>query len=200
MHPSRSAGRRRFDTASRIHEIVGEAEHAGDFVAGLRIEIGVAAAGVDRAVTDTYVGETGRVIGPDRDVAGDVCHVVVNAGVPLQCERWVQIAECGERAIDAVEARERRCAARCRQCSCERSRERRGVGAVDSHQAGRGLRAQHRGRKGVGRDTKTKIQIGMDVDVHIGRHIRGDAADLELAGARHVGTGGNRVMPINGGP
>src|SRR5262245_15636802 len=38
-----------------IGEIVGEAEHAGEFVPGLRIEIGVAAAGVDSAVPDADI-------------------------------------------------------------------------------------------------------------------------------------------------
>ena len=38
-----------------IGEIVGEAEHAGEFVPGLGIEVGVAAAGVDRAVPDADI-------------------------------------------------------------------------------------------------------------------------------------------------
>jgi hypothetical protein len=44
-----------------IGEIVGEAEHAGEFVPGLRIEIGVAAAGVDRPMPDADVRQTGGV-------------------------------------------------------------------------------------------------------------------------------------------
>ena len=40
-----------------IYEIVCEADHGGEFVPGLRIEIGVAAAAVDRAMTDTDIGE-----------------------------------------------------------------------------------------------------------------------------------------------
>src|SRR5882724_6896380 len=67
-----------------ILEIVGESEHAGEFVAGLRIEIGVAAAGVDRAVSDAYIRQAIGLVSANRDVAGGVDHVVVDAGVPAQ--------------------------------------------------------------------------------------------------------------------
>ena len=43
-----------------IEEIVGEAENAGKFVTGLRIEIGVAGAGVDCAVPDTEIRQAGE--------------------------------------------------------------------------------------------------------------------------------------------
>jgi hypothetical protein len=36
----------------RIHEIVGDAKHRGKFVAGFRVEIGIAYAGIDRPVSD----------------------------------------------------------------------------------------------------------------------------------------------------
>src|SRR6267142_6721361 len=52
-----------------ILEIVGEAEHAGEFVAGLRIEIGVATAGVDRAVSDAYIRQAVGIVSANRDVA-----------------------------------------------------------------------------------------------------------------------------------
>src|SRR5262249_26154517 len=91
-------------------EIVGEPEHAGEFMPGLRIEIGVAAASVDRAVTDADVGETRRVIGPHRYVAGDIGHVIVNAVVPAQRRYRQDICETGHRGADGVEAREWECA------------------------------------------------------------------------------------------
>src|SRR6516162_238127 len=98
-----------------IGEIVGEAEHPRELVPGLRIEIGVAAAGVDRAMPDTDIRKTRGVVGPDRYVAGDVGHVVVNAVVPPQrCYRQ-DISEAGHRVADAVEAREWECAQRRRQ-------------------------------------------------------------------------------------
>ena len=47
-----------------VLEIVGEAEHARELAPGLRIEVGVAAAAVDRAVPDAEVRKAGRVVGP----------------------------------------------------------------------------------------------------------------------------------------
>src|SRR5262249_39623546 len=86
-----------------VGEIVCEAEHAGELVPGLRIEIGVAAAGVDRPVTDADVRQARRIVGPDRDVAGDIGHVIVNAVVPAQrCDRQ-EISKAGHRVADAVE-------------------------------------------------------------------------------------------------
>ena len=84
-------------------------------MAGLRIEIGVAAAGVDRAVSDADIRQTRGLISADRDVAGDVGHEVVDAGVPFQLEHRVQIPKAPCRVADAVEPREGRCAERCRQ-------------------------------------------------------------------------------------
>jgi hypothetical protein len=45
-----------------VGEIVSEAEHAREFVPGLRIEIGVARAGIDRAMPDADVRHARRVI------------------------------------------------------------------------------------------------------------------------------------------
>jgi len=42
-----------------VGEIVGEAQHARELVPSLRIEIGVADAGVDRAVPDADIRQTG---------------------------------------------------------------------------------------------------------------------------------------------
>jgi hypothetical protein len=55
-----------------IFEIVGEAEHRREFLTGHRIEVGVAAAGVDRSVPDAEVGKARRVVCPDRYISGDV--------------------------------------------------------------------------------------------------------------------------------
>src|SRR6185503_8119050 len=86
--------------------IVGEAEHTGEFVAGLRIEIGVAAAGVDRAVSDADIRQARGLVSANRDVAGDVGHVVVDAGVPAQCELRYQIPTAPCRVADGVGPRE----------------------------------------------------------------------------------------------
>ena len=85
-----------------IGEIVGEAEHPRELVPGLRIEIGVAAAGVDRAMPDTDIRKTRGVVGPDRYVAGDVGHVVVDACVPTQGEYRQQIAKAPSRIVETV--------------------------------------------------------------------------------------------------
>src|SRR5215831_4218096 len=105
-----------------IGEIVGEAKHAREFVAGLRIEVGVAAAGVDCAVPDADIRQARRVIGPHRYVAGDIGHVIVNAVVPAQRGYWEKITKAGHRVADAVEAREWECAERRRQRACNRPR------------------------------------------------------------------------------
>ena len=108
MHPSRSAGRRTLILRRSILEIVGEAEHAGEFVAGLRIEIGVAAAGVDRAVSDAQIRQARGLVSANRDVAGDVGHEVVDAGVPAQGELRYQIPKAPCRVADGVGSREGR--------------------------------------------------------------------------------------------
>src|SRR5262249_31440882 len=68
-----------------VGEIVGEAEHAREFVPSLRIEVGITATGVDRAMPEAYIRQARRVVGPDRYVARDVGHVVMNAVVPPHC-------------------------------------------------------------------------------------------------------------------
>lgn len=56
-------------------------------MAGLRIEIGIAAAAaVDRAVPDANVRQAVGLVSANRDAAGDLGHVVVDAGVPAQGE------------------------------------------------------------------------------------------------------------------
>ena len=75
-------------------------------MAGLRIEIGVAAAGVDRPVTDTNIRQARGLVGANRDVAGDVGHVVVDAGVPAQREHRYQIPKAPCRVADAVGSHE----------------------------------------------------------------------------------------------
>src|SRR5262249_23605245 len=67
-----------------IFEIVGKAENAREFVPGLRIEIGVAAAGIDRAVPEADIREAGRGVGPDPDIPPDISHVVLSAPLPAQ--------------------------------------------------------------------------------------------------------------------
>jgi len=50
----------------------------------VRIKIGVAAAGVDRTVTDPDVRETVRIISADGNIAGRVVIQFMDAVMPLQ--------------------------------------------------------------------------------------------------------------------
>ena len=67
-----------------VLEIVGEAGDGGEFVPGRRVEVGVAAAGVDRGVTDAEIAEARGIVGADGNVTGQIGHEVVHAGIPLQ--------------------------------------------------------------------------------------------------------------------
>src|SRR5262249_8604250 len=88
-----------------IDEVVGEATGHGKFAPGLRVEIGIGATGVDRAVAYADVGEVAGVVEADRNVAGDVEHVVVDALVPAQARLRVEVAEAD--GFAEVLARER---------------------------------------------------------------------------------------------
>src|SRR5262245_58594952 len=72
----------------------------------LLIEISVASAGVDRAVTDADVRQTSWIIRPDRNVAGGVNHPIVDAVIPPQSEKRSQIAEAGHRVAASARHRE----------------------------------------------------------------------------------------------
>jgi hypothetical protein len=89
-----------------IGRIVGEAEHAGEFVAGLLIEIRVAEPGIDRAVPDADIRQPGRVVGSDRYIPRDIDHVVVDARVPAQRELRDHVSETPHRVAEAVGAHE----------------------------------------------------------------------------------------------
>src|SRR6185312_646759 len=67
-----------------VLEVVGEAGNHRELVAGLRVEIGIATAPVDRAVPDAHIGEAFRVVITDRHIALEIGHHVVGAEVPFQ--------------------------------------------------------------------------------------------------------------------
>jgi hypothetical protein len=62
-----------------VLEVVGDAGDGREFVAGRRIEVGVAAAAVDAAMADADIGEARGVVGADRNVAEPVDHEIVHA-------------------------------------------------------------------------------------------------------------------------
>jgi hypothetical protein len=66
-------------------------------VARRRIEVGVPAAGVDRAMSETQISQSCGLVRSDRYVASDVGHEVVDACVPTQGELRNNIGEapCG---------------------------------------------------------------------------------------------------------
>src|SRR5262249_59277135 len=51
-----------------IQKVVGEAERAREFIAGLRVEVGVGAADIDRVVAKAEIGERTALVIPDRTV------------------------------------------------------------------------------------------------------------------------------------
>ena len=82
-----------------VLEIVGEAADAGEFRACRRVQIGVAGAEVDGAVTDADIGEPVGIVIADGNVTGTVHHVIVDAVVPLQLERRIKIAIGNQRVL-----------------------------------------------------------------------------------------------------
>src|SRR5229473_1570850 len=76
----------------RILEIVGEAADGGEFISRHGIEISVAAAEIDGAVTDADIGQTIRIVVADGNVTGAVDHEIVNAAVPFQFEGRIYIS------------------------------------------------------------------------------------------------------------
>src|SRR5262245_2187234 len=87
---------------TRVSEIISKPGHCGKFVTGFRIEIRVAKAAIDRAMTDAEIGKPRRVIGTDRNVTGRIHHEIVDASVPFQLRYRVEIAPTGHRVGDAV--------------------------------------------------------------------------------------------------
>src|SRR6516165_6142994 len=76
-----------------ILEISRKSQHGRELVAGLRIEISVADAAVDRAMAETDIRQVAGAIQADRNVAGDIDHVIVDTGVPAIGEHWNEIGK-----------------------------------------------------------------------------------------------------------
>src|SRR5262249_62129028 len=87
---------------ARIFQIVSEAEGGRHLVPGLLIEIAVGTADIDRPVTDTKIGQTVWIVGPNRNVTGDVDHPIVDALVPTQRDHRNQVAETPQRVGTAA--------------------------------------------------------------------------------------------------
>ena len=87
-----------------ILEIVGEATNRRKFVAGQRIEVGVADTAIDRAMADAEIRQTFGIVGADRDVPGCVDHIIVDVVVPFQHRDRIEVAKTGDGAADVFAA------------------------------------------------------------------------------------------------
>jgi hypothetical protein len=87
-----------------VLEIVGEAADAREFHARRGVQVGVAAAEIDRTVTDADIGEPICIVITDGNVACGVNHVIVDTVVPLQRECWIEIAIGDERVFQKARA------------------------------------------------------------------------------------------------
>src|ERR1700675_4478067 len=157
---------------------------------GRRIEISVASACVDRTVPDTYIRQSVGLVGSNRYVAGDVGHVVVDAGVPAQSELRDQIAKTPRRIADTVRSHERDATAArscyvTRQLACQ-------SGAYDTVGCDKGCRSlasEHRRCEHIGRNDKSKISGGVDVQIQICVYcnVARNPAEREFTRTRDVG-------------
>src|ERR1700693_5673117 len=87
-----------------ILEVVGKAADARQFVSRCWVEVGVASAAVDGAVTEAEVGDAVWIVFAYGNVSGRVGHPVVNACVPLQRNHRRQVADSRQRVRDASHA------------------------------------------------------------------------------------------------
>jgi|SRR6516165_54118 hypothetical protein len=87
-----------------IGYVVSEAEHAGEFLPGLRIEVSVTKPAIHGTVPDADIGQAAWVVGSDRYVSCEVDHVVVDACVPAQRKKWKHVSEAPQRVVDHVGA------------------------------------------------------------------------------------------------
>ena len=76
-----------------VLEIPSESQDRREFVARLRIEIGVADSAVDGAVAETDICQIAGAVQADRNVAGQIGHVIIDAGIPTIGEHWNEIGE-----------------------------------------------------------------------------------------------------------
>src|SRR6516225_11240435 len=76
-----------------ILEIARKSQHGRELVAGLLIEISVADSAVDRAMAEADIRQVAGAIQADRNVAGDIEHVIVDTGVPAIGEYWNAIGK-----------------------------------------------------------------------------------------------------------
>ena len=182
-----------------VGEVVGEAQHARCFMAALGIEIGIAAARIDGAVTKTEIGQSAGAIGAKGNIAGDVSHVVIHPLVPTHSELGIDVAEAGHGVGDAVGPGEWQGPHGGLQRALEGSRDG-GVGpAHDAHQADGGLTAQKRICEDIRGQDHGEVGGGVQARVETGVEIGGHPAQRELARKRHLAARRNGGVIAKGG-
>jgi hypothetical protein len=173
-----------------IGEVVGDAEHGGQLIAGLRIEIGVAAAAVDRPVPVSDVRERQRIIESDRNVAGCIDHEVVHAEIPAQRGLRLEVADATRRT------RHRRPAEhphRPQDCLIDGDL----VTSIGNKHADLKLPPEHRACKHIARDAQQQIVLHADVNFerrgYLGRH----TGNRDLPRDRNVASALDRRMIVD---
>src|ERR1700750_585946 len=144
-----------------VLEIVGDAEHRGKLPAGLRIEIGVAAAYVDCRMTQAEIGKTLRVVSADGNIAGDISHEIVDAEIPAQRELWSDVTDArhsvgGTAAYIEPERTERACQSRIDAGPALSVRYQQRYGSLSAEQGG---------REDIARGGEVKIDVGVQIRV-----------------------------------
>src|SRR3954454_25127994 len=84
-----------------VLEIVGNPRNAGNRDAGSRVQVGVAAAGIDCTVADPKVRDACWIVSADRKLARDRRHVIADTLVPCKGDHRVEIANRGDRISDS---------------------------------------------------------------------------------------------------
>src|SRR6476646_6652720 len=83
-----------------ILEIVGKPRNAGNRHPGSRVQVGVAAAGIDGPVADTKVSNATWIVSADRNVACYIRHVIVDARIPFERDHRIEVADRRDRISD----------------------------------------------------------------------------------------------------
>ena len=108
-------------------------------MAGLRIEISVANAAIDGAMADADIRQIAGAVQTDWNVASDIDHVVVDAGIPAIGENWNEIGKARRVLLE----RHRSCDGKWKKVGarCRRRVQRRVVVAVAKKEYGSRLAA-----------------------------------------------------------
>ena len=142
-----------------IEEVVGEPSHRRKFVTDLRIKIGVATASIDRPVANADIGEIGRTIDANGNVACPIDHPVVDAVVPANDGLRVKVSDiCGSLADAVLPRNDERPRGQCQRavyCGV--------VGAYNSHHAQGQLTAEYRRGERIARDDETNVDFRIQI-------------------------------------